>query len=148
MGSNYKVKFYSLANENSWPKLVSPFVCQTTDTYHDLRRRLKTLGCLDWAFEFWDLDDQCRIRQEFEVMNPVTERVYVIPWEDDNTGGAVKRRQLDVIIKNASNDVELQRFKETSDWNEDFRCEAEPMLENATAVELEDVVEVPNYLIR
>ena len=78
MGSNYKVKLYSVANENSRPELVSPFVCQTSDTYHDLQQRLESLGCLDWAFEFWDFDDQCRIRQKFEVMNPVTERVYVI----------------------------------------------------------------------
>lgn len=146
MGSNYKVKLYSVANENSPPELVSPFVCQTSDTYHDLRQRLESLGCLDWAFEFWDFDDQCRIRQKFEVMNPVTERVYVIPREDDNGGGAFKRQRLDMVEENASNDVDQQPSGEISDWNEDFICEAEPMPKDATAVELEDVVEVPNYL--
>lgn len=41
MGSNYKVKLYSVVNEDSRPELLSPFVCQASDTYHDLRQRLE-----------------------------------------------------------------------------------------------------------
>lgn len=105
MATNYKVKLYSVADESAMPKLLSPFVCQSTDTYHDLRVRLEKGSCVDWPFEFWDFDDQCRIRKKFEAMNPVTERMYVIPEEEQQEGGAAKRRRCDEVGGSGSNDL-------------------------------------------
>ena len=52
METNYKVKLYSVADESAMPTLLSPIVCKSIDTYHDLRVRLEKGSCVDWPFEF------------------------------------------------------------------------------------------------
>ena len=79
MALNFKIKLFSIGDESARPELLSPFFCQVGDTYAELRLRLEKGGCVEWPFQFWDFDDQCRIRKTFEAMNPVSERVYVIP---------------------------------------------------------------------
>jgi len=59
MGLNFKIKLYALADDNT--------------------QLVEEGECLDWLFQFWDFDDQCCLLQKFEAMNPVCERVYVIP---------------------------------------------------------------------
>lgn len=108
---------------------------------------MESLGCLDWEFQFWNLEDQCRIRQKFEVMNPVIERIYVIPMEDDINAGQFKRRRLDVVEENASN--EFQHNPSTdfpNQWIEELGCDVGGEAVDAAAVELEVKSEVPNHL--
>ena len=104
MSLNFKIKLYAVADESSRPELLSPFYCQLGDTYAELRLRLEKGGCVDWHFQFWDFDEQCCIRRKFEAMNPVCERVYVIPDEEDDIGRISKRRRLDNIGDTGSND--------------------------------------------
>ena len=59
---------------------------------------------MDWPFQFWDFDEQCRIRRKFEAINPVCERVYVIPDEEDDIGRISKRRRLDNVGDTGNND--------------------------------------------
>ena len=132
MATNYKVKLYSVADESAMPKLLSPFVCQSTDTYHDLRVRLEKGSYFDWPFEFWDFDDQCRIRKKFEAMNPVIERMYVIPEEEQQEGGAGKRRRCDEVGGSGSNNLTASLQVEPPEFpNQEFNDE-DPIPEAAS----------------
>lgn len=73
MALNFKTKLYSLVEETARPELLSPIFCVSGDTYAELRLRLENGSCVDWPFQFWDFEEQCRIRKRFEAMNPVSE---------------------------------------------------------------------------
>ena len=105
MAGPYKIKLYSITNENARPELISPLVCQVNDTYEDLRQRLELRGCVDWPFEFWEFDDQCRIRKKFESMNTIGERVYVIPIEDNGCSSMSKQRRIEDLGASGSNNI-------------------------------------------
>ena len=89
-----KVKLYSLDAESSNPVLISPLVCRENGSCRDLRSKLESRGCVEWPFEFWDIEEKCRIKQTFEGMNTVGERVYVIPAEPVGDEGLAKRRRI------------------------------------------------------
>ncbi|KAG0571839.1 hypothetical protein KC19_VG047200 [Ceratodon purpureus] len=76
-------------------------------------------------------------------MNPVIERIYVILMEDNNNDGEFKRRRLDVVEENASNEIQQNPSREfPNQWTEgDVGGE----VEDGIAVELEVGVEVPNH---
>ena len=61
MALNYKIRMYSVEDDVGRLKLLSPFFCNSSDTYADLRMRLENGECMEWPFLFWDLDDACRI---------------------------------------------------------------------------------------
>ena len=65
MALSFKTKLFRLADDNARPELVSPFFCYPGDTYANLRLRLEESGCVDWPFEFWDFEDQCRVHMKF-----------------------------------------------------------------------------------
>lgn len=88
-----KVKLNSLEGESSNPVLISPLVCRENDSCRDLRAKLESAGCVEWPFEFWDVEEKCRIKRTFEGMNTVGERVYVIPAEPVGDEGLAKRRR-------------------------------------------------------
>jgi hypothetical protein len=90
MALNFKIRLYLVEDDVSRPELLSPFFCQTGDTYADLRTRLENGGCVEWPFLFWDFQDECRILKRFEAMNHVTDRVYVIPALEDE--GRLQKR--------------------------------------------------------
>jgi hypothetical protein len=50
MALNFKIRLYSVEDGVSRPELLSPFFCQTGDTYADLRTRLENGGCVEWPF--------------------------------------------------------------------------------------------------
>ena len=93
-----------MEDDVSRPELLSPFFCQTGDTYADLRTRLENGGCVEWPFLFWDFQDECRILKRFEAMNPVTDRVYVIPALEDE-GGLHKWCRLQASGEAGSSDL-------------------------------------------
>jgi len=130
MALTLKTKLYSLADDNARPELLSPFFCQAGDTYAELRLRLEEGGCVDWPFEFWDFDDECRIRKRFEAMNPVTERVYVIPAVEEDAGGPAKRCRIEIRGETGSNDVVPPSKLEFPEV-EEFEAAAAPTLQEA-----------------
>jgi len=55
MVTNYKVKFYSDVDENMRPKLLSPFVRQSTEANYDFNAHVYgEKSPFDWFYEFWD----------------------------------------------------------------------------------------------
>ena len=104
MALNFKLKLSMLVDENARLELLSPFFCETGDTYAELHLRLEKGGCVDLPFQFWDFDDHCRIRQKFEPMNPVFDQVYVIPEAEEEGGRVSKRIWLTIFAKTGSND--------------------------------------------
>ena len=91
-----------LVDENARPELLSPFFCETSDTYVELRLRLEKGGCVDWPFQFWDFNDHYCIWQKFEPMNHVSDRVYVILEAEEEGGGVLKQIRLTSIAKTES----------------------------------------------
>ena len=61
-------------------------------SYASLRERLEAAKVLDWPFEFWDVEDSCRIRVKIEALNDILEEVHVIPVGDGNPVPAKRRR--------------------------------------------------------
>lgn len=61
-------------------------------SYAPLRERLEAARVSDWPFEFWDVEDHCRIRKKFEALNDMLEEVHVIPIGDGNSVPAKRRR--------------------------------------------------------
>jgi hypothetical protein len=104
MALNFKIRLYSVEDDVGRPELLSPFFCHSGDTYADLRTRLENGGCVEWPFLFWDFEDECRILKRFEAMNPVTERVYVIPTLEGD-GGLHKRCRVGNQAETRSSDL-------------------------------------------
>lgn len=102
---NFKIRLYMVADEDAWPELVTPVFCQTRDTYAELRLRLEKGACVDWPFRFWDLDERYRIPPKFEAMNPMCEKVHVIPEEEEAGEQRPKQSRLQNAGETASNDV-------------------------------------------
>jgi hypothetical protein len=48
------------------------------DCFKDLRVRLEDAGIVEWPFEFWDVEEQSRIKKRAEVVSPIEQSVYVI----------------------------------------------------------------------
>jgi hypothetical protein len=49
------------------------------DTYDGLCVRLKENEVVEWPFQFWDVEDSCRIKVKLEQLNKIPPIVYVIP---------------------------------------------------------------------
>jgi hypothetical protein len=77
-----KVVLYTLQSEASAPELEGPMGCCEGDTCADLRVRLEAAGVLDWSFQFWDYDQNCRIKNKMERLNLIGNNVYVIRCSD------------------------------------------------------------------
>ena len=105
MALNFKTKLYSLVEETARSELLSPIFCVSGDTYAELRLRLENGSCVDWPFQFWDFEEQCRIRKRFEAMNPVTERVYVIPVVEEDAQRLPKQCRLQNPGETGNNDL-------------------------------------------
>lgn len=90
MALSLKTKLFTLVNDSALPELLCTFFFKVGDTYADLRVRLEECGCVDWSFDFWDLEEKCRIRKSFDAMNPVTDHVYVIRIVVEDEGGPSK----------------------------------------------------------
>jgi hypothetical protein len=80
-----KVVLYTLQSEASAPELEGSMGCCEGDTCADLRARLEAAGVLDWSFQFWDYDQNCRIKNKMERLNPIGNNVYVIRCSDVGT---------------------------------------------------------------
>ena len=102
---NFKIKLYTIDSESAEPELLNPFFCHIGDIYAELQSRLEKDGCVDWQFQFWDFDDQCRIRNKFKAMNLVSERVYVILEEIEDGRRLHKWLKLPNVVETGSNNV-------------------------------------------
>lgn len=109
MALSLKTKLFSLLDATVQPELLSPFFCQTGDTYADLRITLEARRCVNWPFQFWDFQDQCRIGKTFEAMYPVAERVYIIRAVVEVAGGCAEPIRNEVCCETGDDDFVAQQ---------------------------------------
>jgi hypothetical protein len=102
--SALKVKLFSIQHGSSNPEYIGPCNCQEEESYNDLRLRLKSVGCIEWPFEFWDLEESCRINKKLEGLNTIGKCVYVIPVSFIEDGGVTKWRRIEVVGTSGENE--------------------------------------------
>jgi hypothetical protein len=74
--------------------LIGPVFAAADDTYAGFREFLKKEAIVDYPFNFWDVEDGCRLLSKLERFNGIGSEVFVIAREgsDEEPG---KRRRMD-----------------------------------------------------
>ncbi len=86
------IKLWTLEDEDADPEYFGKVKVGDGQSYASLRERLEAANVLDWPFEFWDVEDNCRIRWNFKALNDILEEVHVIPVGCGNPLPAKRRR--------------------------------------------------------
>ena len=63
-----------------------------------LRVHLEGNEVLDWAFELWDAEYQCRIKKKVKRLNLVGSKVYIIRAVSEECGSGKRRRVDDGVF--------------------------------------------------
>jgi hypothetical protein len=110
-----RVKLYSLPDDLSDPKYVGPLPANDNDTYAQFREFLEKEGLLDRPFNFWVVEDKCRLPSKFEKFNAIGTEVFVAR-RSEVKGGPSKRQKigesLSAILDPAMNVPEPVEFLE------------------------------------
>jgi hypothetical protein len=77
--------------------------------------RLESVGCVEWPFEFWDLEESYRINIKLEGLNTIGKSVYVILVSAIEEGGATKRRHIEACGTPGENEDLLNTTEELED---------------------------------
>jgi hypothetical protein len=93
--AQYKVKFFCLEDENSTAELNGRVSCQPNESYSDFRGRLELAKCVEWSFDFWDVEDRCRIKSRMEDVDTIGTSVYVIRRDEGEEHDRAKRRRVE-----------------------------------------------------
>ena len=93
--AQHKVKFFCLEDENSTAELNGRVSCQPNESYSDFRGRLELAKCVDWSFDFWDVDDRCRIKPRMEGVDTIGTSIYVIRKNEGEEHNRAKRRRIE-----------------------------------------------------
>ena len=128
--------------ESSIPELFEKVKKEGAKTLASFREQLETEDVLDWDFNFWDVEDNRRIRKKVEHFNNVCKDVYVIFILDVDTD-PTKRRRLQSGLHAKEVDVPIADGREFPVQDESGRLESiDPIgssrisgLSGATAVE-------------
>jgi hypothetical protein len=88
-----RVKLYSLPDDLSDPKYVGPLPANNNDTYAQFREFLEKEGLLDWPFDFWVVENKCRLPSKFEKFNAIGTEVFVAQ-RSKVEGGPSKRQKI------------------------------------------------------
>lgn len=87
------MKLWTLSGEGAAPELFGPLHVGDVESFAQLRGTLEAEQVLEFSFDFWDVEDCCRINARLERLNKIQGDVYVIQSAAEN-GGNVKRRKL------------------------------------------------------
>lgn len=89
-----RVKIYFRQNEGDQAKLLSPLDIEEDASLHDLRSILQNLNVFKrlGEFQFWDVQEGCRIDVDFETLNSVRECVHLIPEQPSELGPSKRPR--------------------------------------------------------
>ena len=74
-----QVKLWTLESDYDVPQYHSKLKVFEEETYISFRNCSEEQSTLAWPFEFWDYDDNCRIRETMEGLKDVVGDVYVLP---------------------------------------------------------------------
>jgi hypothetical protein len=59
-------------------EMIGRVACQLEESYFDFRARLESTRCVEWEFDFWDIEECCRIKNRMESVDTMGISVYVI----------------------------------------------------------------------
>lgn len=88
-----RVKLWTLSDEGAPPTLFGPLRVGDVESFAQLRGTLEAEQVLEFSFDFWDVEDCCRINLRLERLNKIQGDVYVIQSATENVSNA-KRRKL------------------------------------------------------
>lgn len=90
-----KVKIYSFDIEDGGKDWVGTVDVNDGDSYAALRVVLDDPPALDWPYDFWDVEEGCRIRQKLERLNKLPSEVLIVRQAEGVEEGAKRRRVED-----------------------------------------------------
>ena len=107
-----RIKIYALDHEDAEPRWIGPVRADDGASYSSLRERLESVGILPWKFQFWDIEDSCRINVKLESLNSILPVVHVIPAEGEGGAGfkrqRIERDDIESVGGLPSNSAELE----------------------------------------
>jgi hypothetical protein len=74
--AQHKVKLFCLEDDNSTAELNGRVSCQPNESYADFWGRLELVQCVEWSFDFWDVEEHSRIKSRMEGVDTIGEFVY------------------------------------------------------------------------
>ena len=91
-----RMKIYFRNAEEDPPKLLSPMDAEENTTLLALRRRLEELNVFRrlGRFQFWNVEECCRIDGDFEDLNSIRDCIHLIPADSDLEVNCSKRPRL------------------------------------------------------
>ena len=91
-----RVKIYFRKCEGDAPKLLSPMDAEENTSLLSLRKRLEELNVFKrlGTFQFWDVEECCRIDIDFEALNSIRDSIHLIPADSDLEVHCSKRPRL------------------------------------------------------
>lgn len=92
----YKVRLFALEDEVNTIEMIGRVACQPHELYSSFRVRLEEAKCVEWGFDFWDFEEQCRIKTRMEGVDTVGDSVYVIQARHGDEHDRAKRMRLHV----------------------------------------------------
>ena len=73
---------------------------------------------MEWPFEFWNLEELCRINKKLERLNTIGKCVYVILVSSLENGGATKPRRIEAFDTSRQNEIYQPQWKNQRTWLE------------------------------
>ena len=114
-----RIKIYALDHEDAEPRWIGPVRADDGASYSSLRERLESMGILPWKFQFWDIEDSCRINVKLESLNSIFLVVHVIPAEGEGGVGfkrqRIERDDIESVGGLPSNSAELEGTTDPSE---------------------------------
>ena len=92
---NDKVTLWTLESEAADPDYLGKLDMGGASTLEALRLLLESNDVLDWAFDFWDVEDRRRVRRKLERLNGFSREVHVIRSTNNTDGEGSKHRRLE-----------------------------------------------------
>ena len=88
-----KIKVYTLTDEGTAPKCIGTMKGEAGESLADLRLRLEEKKVLNFIFQYWDPQEDCRVVVALESLNDIEDSVFMIPAVDDHVQNSRSKRQ-------------------------------------------------------
>ena len=88
-----RITLWTLEDEFADPEYLGKVDVSGATTLEALRFTFESNDILEWAFDFWDVEDKRRIRKKLERLNGFTKLVHVI-WLEEGKSDSTKRQRL------------------------------------------------------
>ena len=87
-----RITLWTLEDEFADPEYFGKVDVRGATTLEALRLTFESNDILEWAFDFWDVEDKRRIRKKLERLNGFTKLVHVIRLEEGKSDSTKRQR--------------------------------------------------------